>query len=249
MDAKWEYVVVSFGKARFSDVSEGKESGLSKTIIYSEAGLQLGQEALVLQSQMDTLGKFGWELVAAIGTIGGDQQMLFKRLFDPNRSAREAKMIQEEAKALAEKRKAMTSQSEVSLIDLDKIDQDKEDAEVQKGFQEKYSGYGTKAASAKTCTLKGVTVVYENMRLGDTSSRSLKISIVIDGTSALLSDGNKYRRSEAKKLLSAIKYDMSSAAGLKEFGTDTTINLAMTITVNGKEIPVAWDYVWGNSFK
>lgn len=79
---QWEYMVVSFGKILFSDPSdepELKAMGLSKLVAYSKVGVVSANEALGTQSKMDMLGKFGWELVGAVGSIGGDQELIFKR--------------------------------------------------------------------------------------------------------------------------------------------------------------------------
>ena len=81
---QWEYLVISFGKTLFTDPTDNPETkavGLSKLLSYSKAGVVSAQEALGTQSQMDTLGKFGWELIDIVGAIGGDQEMVFRRAF------------------------------------------------------------------------------------------------------------------------------------------------------------------------
>jgi len=57
---QWEYLVVSFGKTRFSDPNsepETKTAGLSKLLSYSKLGVVSATEALSVEWQMDTLGK------------------------------------------------------------------------------------------------------------------------------------------------------------------------------------------------
>jgi hypothetical protein len=50
-------------------------------------------EAVSLQQSMDVLGRFGWELVGVVGSAGGDQQLVIKRVFDAQRSAADADQI------------------------------------------------------------------------------------------------------------------------------------------------------------
>ena len=62
---QWEYLVVSPGKFCFvSPVAEPewKTTGLSKAIGYAPLGLTM-MEAVDVQSQMDALGRLGWEAV------------------------------------------------------------------------------------------------------------------------------------------------------------------------------------------
>lgn len=72
--AKWEYLVVT-AKATFSVSSE------TLGLLNKQVGntLLFVQQAGILQQSMDELGKQGWELVTVVGTIGGDQEFIFKR--------------------------------------------------------------------------------------------------------------------------------------------------------------------------
>ena len=85
VDQKWEYIVVSYGKTEFG--------GPQKTLAYRPIGLPNGQEAQELQSSLDILGRFGWEAVAFVGAIGGDQQIVLKRKYDKNRIVSEREEI------------------------------------------------------------------------------------------------------------------------------------------------------------
>ena len=78
---EWEYLVVSYGTTYFTDpvLNLEGEAGASKILLLSELGITLPREATELQRDIDVLGRFGWELVAVVGTIGGDQQIVFKR--------------------------------------------------------------------------------------------------------------------------------------------------------------------------
>ena len=81
IDTQWEYIVVSFGKTLF-DIPE-------KTLAYKELGIDTGNESISLQTNFDILGRFGWELVSITGAIGGDQQAIFKRKYEKQRSENE----------------------------------------------------------------------------------------------------------------------------------------------------------------
>jgi hypothetical protein len=64
----WEYLVVT-SKARFV------ESGSPRKV--SVVGFSA--EAVDLEASLDGVGMFGWELVTVVGTIGGDQEFIFRR--------------------------------------------------------------------------------------------------------------------------------------------------------------------------
>ena len=74
--AQWEYLVVT-AEAAFSSNSEQPNGALNKRI--GDATYPFVEQATFLQMGMDSLGKQGWELVAVLGTIGGDQEFIFKR--------------------------------------------------------------------------------------------------------------------------------------------------------------------------
>ncbi|MBK8302336.1 MAG: hypothetical protein IPK98_02525 [Chloracidobacterium sp.] len=127
---QWEYLVVSFGKVYFSDPMtdpEAKSSGLSKLLSFSQAGIVIAKEGLSTQKSMDTLGKFGWELVGAVGVIGGDQEMLFKRAYDEGRSKQEEELIRQEGEKLRkiledERTKSSLAVPATELVDLDEAE-------------------------------------------------------------------------------------------------------------------------------
>lgn len=103
VSGQWEYLVISFGKTFFSSAVdlEAKKTGQSKLMIYGPLGGVIASEALDTQAQVDTLGKYGWELIGVLGAIGGDQQWVFKRPFDAARAATEAAQIRREGAELA----------------------------------------------------------------------------------------------------------------------------------------------------
>ncbi|MBE3597252.1 MAG: hypothetical protein IMX02_00035 [Limnochordaceae bacterium] len=72
---KWEYLVIAT-RAEFaiavSDVT-------MQPVVEEDIGLPFAYEARMLESRLNHLGEAGWELVAVIGTIDGDQEFVFKR--------------------------------------------------------------------------------------------------------------------------------------------------------------------------
>jgi len=86
IDHQWEYLVVSYGKTLFGNPE--------KTLAYRSIGLSAtAQEANEIQQGLDVLGRFGWEIITVVGTIGGDQQIVMKRRYDKNRVANESLAI------------------------------------------------------------------------------------------------------------------------------------------------------------
>lgn len=65
---EWEYLVVTNGRVYFYGAT-GKQP----------ATKPFTDEATGTQSALDKLGAEGWELVAVVGQIGGDQEFILKR--------------------------------------------------------------------------------------------------------------------------------------------------------------------------
>lgn len=207
---QWEYLVVSFGKTTFANpVSdpELKQGGLSKVLFYSNAGIASASEAVTVQQQMDTLGRFGWELVNIVGTIGGDQQMVFKRQFDPNRSEKEATLIKAEGERLAEaKRKAKLQEQKPTdeLVDLDAVERRAGIVAEAKLLSEDILAY-------KDLPIK---IINMDAHQDDQGQFEAEVRVQVDGTSKLLHE-NKYRRSEATALAKLLEEDVLTASKLK----------------------------------
>lgn len=119
---EWEYLVVSYGQTSFIDPLmelEAMGTTFSKIEMFGEIGITVPLEAIELQRNIDVLGKFGWELVAVVGAIGSDQQLVFKRPYDVERSAQEAERIRAERSSLLEAYNADRGGEGSELIELD----------------------------------------------------------------------------------------------------------------------------------
>lgn len=246
---QWEYLVVSFGKVFFSNPMtdpEAKEIGYSKLLSFSQAGIVTAQEALSTQRSMDTLGKFGWELVGVVGAIGGDQEMLFKRPFDESRSKQEEELIKQEGENLrkileAERAKTSRAAPATELVDLDEIDRIEARNANRKGQEDRL-----RTATASVSTAKPKSILSNSYSANDVD---VTATFVVDGTTELLTDGNKYRSGAAKQLAESTLKSLMEAAGVREgrFRTGTTgyvlgdvkISVEVVINFGGKEKIVA----------
>jgi hypothetical protein len=127
----WEYLVVAYATpslgADLADVGAA-EASRSKVRRFADLGIPLPQDATALQRNIDLLGRFGWELVAVVGTVDEGRRMLFKRPFDEERSAREAELIRTERAAIVAQFDTVPEPPRVAdptapeLVDLDALD-------------------------------------------------------------------------------------------------------------------------------
>lgn len=207
-DGQWEYLVVSFGKAYFASPGSSGSSG-SKIRALSELGF-IAQEATSIQRNLDKLGHYGWDLVCAVGAIGGDQEYILKRRFDPNRSAQEASLVAEDAQRLrdaeanriAEAQKATGS----SLVDLDVVEQKEQEKNACMILESRIRNALSQlaAASPPIATINTSYSLRPNAEL----------VLVVDGTAALLKDGGTYRSSEARELAGTLISSVVEKASL-----------------------------------
>ena len=213
---QWEYLVISFGKTLFTDPTDNPETkavGLSKLLSYSKAGVVSAQEALGTQSQMDTLGKFGWELIDIVGAIGGDQEMVFRRAYDPERSKQEAVLIKKEGERLiaeqqdAAARLLLSMKETTELIDLDAVEKAAATNETRRKEEARLLKAINTIISHPISSQKVISTA------GDPTASRVAAEIEIDGTAALLT-GNKFRSSEAKIIAKHIARNIYNAAGL-----------------------------------
>lgn len=242
---QWEYLVVSFGKVYFSDPisdTDIKTSGLSKLISFSKAGIVIASEGVTTQSKMDTLGKFGWELVGVVGAIGGDQEMLFKRPYLPERSKQEEELIKaegERAKSAIEEERRRNAQAPPAnvLVDLDEFDRIAARDANRKAEEDRLK-VAVQSVQSNPITVKSIFSAASN----DKDSNVIA-SVIVDGTSKLLTDGNKYRSGAANNLAKAVGIEIFNAAKLRQkygyggsleyIGGSVTILVSVVINFNG----------------
>jgi hypothetical protein len=200
--AQWEYLVVLYqaeGSFMPTIERELREPGGSKLLLFAQSGAERAREAHRTQSSMDVLGRFGWELIGVLGTPGNEMQMMFKRPFDQFRSNNEANELQ---KLISAEQTAPAS----ALVDLDAFDRNAgRDANRQKQIDR------LKMAASSVPGL-----VAENVVSYATATEDINVGgvFVVDGTALLLSDGSKYRASEAQRLANEKLSELISAANV-----------------------------------
>jgi hypothetical protein len=194
-EPKWEYLVATFGKTYFSSEN--------KLLAYKNIGLMEGQEGVILQSNLDVLGRFGWEVVGIVGSIGGDQQIVLKRTYDPERIKKDRELIAQEEKKQAEleltrskeeeawlaKQKDAILQKKV-LVDLDAI-------ELAERQQKEKNEYQNMISNLLKEALSNFLFTYTFKADNDKT----EIFIIYDLTEQFLKE-NTYRRSEIETFIS-----------------------------------------------
>lgn len=225
---QWEYLIISFGKTYFSDPNEQPESkirGLSKLLSYSEPGLStseisaLGkvtsQEAMAAEKNLDTLGKFGWELVGIVGVIGGDQQMVLKRVYDAEQSKTEANVIRAEGERLLKSQQdAAAELARAELIDLDALEKANAINDTRRTEEARLR---TAIETVNNYPFTEIKVVSSASQPADSG---LVAEVVLDGNARLLKEGKNYRTSEAEALAKEAALAIFNAASLKPIGSD-----------------------------
>ena len=80
---KWEYLVVSFGTVRdWCGIGAGRDNCVDSQEPKAYCHYYLGEECIEApdtEALLDFQGRNGWELVAVVGQIDGDQEFVFKR--------------------------------------------------------------------------------------------------------------------------------------------------------------------------
>ncbi|HNX58926.1 MAG TPA: hypothetical protein PKK43_07490, partial [Spirochaetota bacterium] len=112
---RWEYITVCFGKTYFNDAE--------KSLLYFGQE-DLPSEGTRLQEKLDILGMNGWEVIGIIGVIGGDQQILLKRLYNAQISDTEKKKVDTLKKERDQKR---LTEFEAFLKEQDRLAQQERD--------------------------------------------------------------------------------------------------------------------------
>ena len=195
----------------------------------------LGKWGFGFRYKLDVLGRFGWEVVSALGRIAGDQQLVLKRERREDRIEKERKILEKLSVILKAEKEQREAELEAYIDKLTKQIKKKVTDELveldAKEKREKELSSGIKAKEKILPLLPKVgDVVCENTVIKDvklTVTASIdskdkltyegKIKINIDATKALLKNKNQYRQSEASKLSSKCEKEiLSSIKGYKK---------------------------------
>lgn len=236
IDAQWEYLVVTYGKTLFGNPE--------KTLAYRAIGLSAtAQEANEVQRSLDVLGRFGWEIITIVGSIGGDQQIVFKRRYDRARATNESmailkgkeiylkdlidiiereKRVREEALAVAD-----AERQKPRLIELDAQEQE---ARRAAAIAERQAAYNAALAATPWGPKVAITV------RGTLSFTSVELKV--DVTGQVLQDGNAYRKSEVTSWLKKTVLPTLRAASPTSAGS-VFISAAASINFQGNTVVVA----------
>lgn len=197
---EWEYLVVSYGQTSFIDPLmelEAMGTTFSKLEMFGEIGITLPLEAIDLQRNIDVLGKFGWELVAVVGAVGGDQQLVFKRPYDAERSAQEAERIHAERSRLLEAYNAQRAGAGEGseLIELDAFER----AQAIEAKNEADAAAARSLISPLTGTYAILTIDAWGVANSPASQPRVMVNITLDVSAEALVGPNQYRRSLADR--------------------------------------------------
>ncbi|MFZ6818243.1 hypothetical protein [Undibacterium sp. Ji22W] len=235
IEQQWEYIVVSYGKTLFASPQ--------KTLAYRSIGLVSGQEAPDLENSLDILGRFGWEVITIVGSIGGDQQVVLKRKYNRNLVSNEYNAIikgkdlyikdlidimerEQRLREQAEKNAAI-DRNKPRLINLDEVDalarKLENDAELKAAYQE---------AFAKTKMSKYSTIEIDT-RYG------VNIILNADVTKMYLQNGNSYRKSDVELFVEALLASFRFMHPAVARYNTVRINLNAIIMFEGNPIIVA----------
>lgn len=187
---QYEYLVYSFGKTYFDSIT-------SNSRYYSL--LLKGSESSTLTENLNKLGKLGWELIDVLGTIGGDQQVVFQRPIGFLTEEQEKDLITELEKEqqekllnfISEQQEEDEKKSAIPLIETDQRDWDIEYKQKNEIFFEEL-----KRLSEIIKTYEGVI----DVKLEDIDYDP-KMYIQCDFTEQLLNE-NEYSLSQVKNLVS-----------------------------------------------
>jgi len=250
-DETWEYLVVSvttFGDKEYLNIA-------NKWLGRRQGSLGFQQDTST-QNEFDRLGKLGWELVGIVPGGAGESQasiensrFIFKRQFDAARSAHEI----EESKQLANETKSNQPNKgkAENLVELD-----------QAQFVSKQNEVAGKAKARLEQAIKNTSIgSVTNLRTRNFSN-ILQVTgeVIVDASSALLKDGNKYRLSEAKKYTRQIAAELFNKIGLRQVSPnedffseyrnsnngEVFIKLSIVINHNGADRKIAEGYINAN---
>ncbi len=206
---------------------------------------------------MDILGAHGWEVITVTGAIGGDQQVMLKRLYDKSRTEAELKEIDENSalamqgfldSLIAEdkaktKTESLAESKAVELIELDSLEarqkQEMEDAENTAQLNEIADNYVNSLTQDKP-------IAWSTSYSRD----SPRIFLTYDLTRDYLLNGNAYRKSQVNEFLKSLDPMLKTIPQLA--GKDIDVRITANIVYNGKTFKVGSatygkEYPWSRS--
>lgn len=252
-DESWEYLVISI--IYLSDKEDF--SVADKWIGRRQGKVGLSQDPKT-QNELDRIGKLGWQLVGIMPANVNDNpslensKFIFKRKLDLARSEREA----EELKKLLDEIKTNPPKpiNITNLIELDTAD-----------FFAQQNEVADKAKARLEQAIKNtsITSIVNLTTRYNSNGKQTYAEIVVDGSSALLKDGNKYRLSEAKTYTRQIAVELFNKIGLKQvspnedfykeqgsggfsYQGEVSILLSVAIKYNGTTRNITSGYINGN---
>lgn len=177
----WEYLEISV-----IDKYCGDPSYSCRHYYYFNSGIRLNGPV-----STDWLNNTGWELTDNISNDGALSGLLFKRIFNKGRTEKEIEWLSKELSKEIQTRKE--KKSETPLIDLDTLEAKQNLADFNQAEEKKMR---TALEQIKDFPLKIISVSSDALAL---KRSRVGAEIVLDGTFALLKEGNQYRSSETDK--------------------------------------------------
>lgn len=250
-DGQWEYLVISFGKTYFSSPVDidAKRDGRSKLMIFGPVGGVVAQEALDTQAQVDTLGRYGWELVGVLGAIGGDQQWVFKRRYDPARAVQEEAQIRKEGAELAAARDKAAKEAAAKpvvpppteLVDLDNQEARAKQAQLDQALRSRF----TEALRLPGWSFAEINVSKLVASSDGTPSSISDVRVTLDVTQRVLS-GNTYRRSTVQTIIDEY---INSLKTQGRFNTITEASYGICLSSDGTDLTIDASLKFNNEMR
>lgn len=238
IDQQWEYVVVSYGKTLFGSPQ--------KTLAYRSIGLVAGQEAPELENSLDILGRFGWEVITIVGSIGGDQQIVLKRRYNRDLSnineynailkGKELyikdliDIMEREQRFRAEAFGSTEAErNKPTLIDLDALEEKGNRDRIDAIIVESYSTTFSQTEFSTFSTIKTISI---------DGGSYINVEVNSDVGSKFLLNGNTYRLSEVKQYIDKQMDEYRRARPNMKKSDLLIINANAKIQLEGKFITV-----------
>lgn len=225
-ETQWEFLEVFPASKNCDGVYYEKDA--CRYYLYPGSGLGISGPA-----SLDWLSESGWELVGFVPAGESPHHIYFKRHYNKARTEREIawlkQKLQKDIQGLTVKRKIVRNE----LVDLDALEKKQKIDDYNKAAEAKLRAA---LEQLKDLPLRIVNVISIAKTTGQTI---IGAEIVLDGTSALLKDGNKYRSSDAAKYFSESVnqiLDRLNVSGKKVGGGNTAL------IANGSVTPVIGEF-------